>query len=135
MKVDVAQWVSRLPLAEEQVGDGIVLDGWLGRAEDGRADIFVSGLRLSFRLQDILETQSVGMEDPSAPSSPRPVRLLVRRGAAVLDIRPDQLCEICLSRRKPFALAVRPSHLVLGPANRFRELEREFLLKHGLIDP
>lgn len=135
MKVDVAQWVSRLSLAEEQAGDGIVLDGWLGRVEDGRADIFVSGLRISFRLRDILEAESVETDDASAPSSPRPVRLLVRRGAAVLDVRPEELCEVFLPRQKPFALAVRPSHLVLGPASRFRELEREFILKHGLIDP
>lgn len=134
MKVDIAQWVSRLPLAEEQAGDGIVLDGWLGHGEDGRVDIFVSGLRLSFRSQDILEAESVEIDNASAPSSPKPVRLLVRRGAAVLDIRPEELCETFPPRRKPFALAIRPSHLVLGPASRFRELEREFLLKHGLMD-
>src|SRR5512134_512824 len=126
MKIDIAQWVSRLPLAEEQVGDGIALEGWLGHGEDGRADIFVCGLRLSFRLRDILETECVETEDASAPSSPRPVRLLVRGGAAVLDIRPEELCEALPPRRKPFALAVRPSHRVLGTANRFRELEREF---------
>ncbi len=133
MKVDVAQWLCRLPLAEEQAAEGIVLDGWLVSDEEGRADILVKGLRLSFRGQDILESESVETEGASAPSSPRHVRLLVRRGAAVLDIRPDELCDAYPSHQKPFALAVRPSHLVLGPANAFRELEREFLLKHGLI--
>lgn len=134
MKVEVAQWLCRLPLADEKVGDGIVLDGWLVPGGDGRADVSVRGLRLSFRSQDVLETQSVETEDAPAPSSPRAVRLLVRRGAAVLDIRPDEFCDALPLGRKPFALAVRPSHQVLGPANRFRELEREFLLKHGLID-
>ena len=134
MKVDVAQWVSLLPRAEEQAGDGIVLDGWLGRGQNGRVDIFVGGLRLSFRLRDILAIESVTTEDTSAQASPRPVRVLVRRGAALLDIRPAELCERLPSHQKPFALAVRPYHRVLGGANRFRELEREFLLTHGLID-
>jgi hypothetical protein len=134
MNIDVAEWLCRLPLADEQAGDGIVLDGWLVPGEDGRTDISVRGLRLSFRSQDVLETQSVETEDAYAPSSPRAVRLLVRRGAAVLDIRPDEFCVALPPRRKPFALAVRPSHQLLGPANRFRELEREFLQKHGLID-
>jgi hypothetical protein len=135
MNVDIVQWVSRLPCADEHAGDGFVLDGWLGRGEDGRAEIFVRGLRLSFRLRDILEIESIETEDGSAPSSRRPARLLVRRGAAVLDIRLDELCEALPPKRKPFALAVRPSHRGVGPANRFRELERAFLLKHGLIDP
>ena len=135
MNVDIVQWLSGLPGADEHAGDGLVLDGWLGRSEDGRAEIFVRGLRLSFRVRDILEIEFVETEDASAPSSRRPVRLLVRRGAAVLDMRPDELCEALPPKTKPFALAVRPSHRAVGPANRFRELERAFLLKHGLIDP
>jgi hypothetical protein len=134
MKVDVVQWLSRLPLAEEQAGDGIVLDGWLGRGEHGRADIFTGGLRISVRSQEILEVGSAETDRIPAPFSLKPVRIVVRRGAALLDIRPHELCEQLPPKRKPFALAVRPSHQPLGPADRFRELEREFLRKHGLTD-
>jgi len=132
MNDDIVKWVSRLPLAAEQDGDGLVLDGWLGRSEDGQAEIFLRGLRLSFRWRDILEITPIETED-SAASSRKFARLTIRRGAAVLDIRPDELCEALPPKRKPFALAVRPSYPAIGPANRFRELERAFLLKHRLI--
>jgi hypothetical protein len=134
MKVDLAQWLFRLPLAEEKAADGIVLAGWLGRGEDGRVDIFAGRLRLSVRSQEILEIESAETDEVSATFSLKPVRVVVRRGAALLDIRPDELCKELPPQRKPFALAVRPSHRPLGPADRFRQLEREFLRKHGLID-
>jgi hypothetical protein len=38
-------------------------------------------------------------------------------------------------RRRPFALAVRPQTILLGPSPRFRELERQFLRRHALLDP
>ena len=134
MKVDVVHWVSRLPLAEESVGEGIVLEGWLGRGEDSRADIFTGRMRLSFRWQDILEIEPAAMDDGPVEDSLILVRVAVRRGAALLDIRPEELCGRLPPKPKPFALAVRPSHEPLGRADRFRELEREFLRKHGLID-
>jgi len=135
MNDEIVQWVSRLPLVDERAGDGLVLDGWLGRSENGRAEIFVRGLRLSFRLRDILEIESLETDAAATPSARTPVRLVVRRGAGVLDIRLSELCEGLTPKQRPFALTVRPSHRAIGPANHFRELERAFLLKHGLIDP
>ena len=134
MKVDVVHWLSLLPLAEEHAGEGIVLNGWIGCGENGRAEIFASGLRLSFGSQDILDIEPAGTDFVSATSPLKPVRVVVRRGATLLDVRPDTLCEDLLPQQKPFALAVRLSHQPIGPADRFRELEREFLRKHGLID-
>ena len=134
MKIDVAQWIALLPLAEERTVDGIVLSGWLTPGENGQADLFVGGLRLSFQTDDFLEIEPVETEDLRPSGSPRLAHVLLRRGAPILDIRLDALCKAQPSQLKPFALAVRPSHLLLGPASRFRDLEREFLLKHGLID-
>jgi hypothetical protein len=133
MKIDVARWVALLPLAEEPTVEGIVLSGWLAPGEDGQADLFVGGLRLSFQIDDLLEIEPEA-EDVRPPGSPRLVHILLRRGAPILDIRLDALCQEQPPQLKPFALAVRPSHLLLGPVSRFRDLEREFLLKHGLID-
>ena len=134
MKIDVAQWVALLPLAEEPTVDGIVLSGWLAPGADGQADLFVGELRLSFQTDDFLEIEPVETEDVRPSGSPRLAHILLRRGAPILDIRLDALCEGKPPQLKPFALAVRPSHLLLGPVSRFRDLEREFLLKHGLID-
>lgn len=136
--LDVEEWLATLLVAEEESGDGIVLDGWVltseltGEIEKVR--LVVGGLYLSFAREDVTDIESVvaaghGSVPPGAFAS----RVVVRRGAPILDIRLERLC--LQQTRRPFALSVRPSTITLGPSNRFRELERQFLRDHSLVDP
>jgi len=73
-------------------------------------------------------------EDEPLPFQLRPVCVLIRANSPILDIQFHKLCERLPPQRRPFALAVRPAHHLLGFTDRFRDLEREFLAKNGLID-
>ena len=134
MALDVARWVSLLPLAKEETGDGIVLRGCIAHSENDKIDVFAGELRLSFRREDILKIEFGEPEDDSSPFQLRTACVLIRENSPILDIRFSNLCERLPSQKRPFALAVRPSAYRLGGTDRFRDLEREFLAKHGLID-
>jgi hypothetical protein len=135
MNIGVEKWLSHLPFAEEHAGDGIVLTGLLVPGDPGGLHVLVGELRLSFLNEDIVEIEPVATsESLFAHEDEGMVRVLVRRGAPVEDVRPSELCNKVLPQRRPFALSVRPLVVTLGPRARFRDLEREFLLSQSLID-
>lgn len=137
MNIKLETWLSRLPMAEEQVGDGIVLSGRLMPGAAGEFRILAGQLCLSFLRADILEIEPVSV--PTADGLLQPpvqpeVRVLLRQGAPIQDVRAAELCDQILPQRRPFALSVRPLTITLGPCTRFRDLEREFLLSQSLIE-
>jgi len=97
---------------------------------------FLSGeFCFSFRLEDILDIEVVETaEIPFSREGAGTIRVLIRRGARVQDIRPGEFCDQSSPGPRPFALAVRPRVITLGPQTLFRDLEREFLLTRALID-
>ncbi|HEY8455795.1 MAG TPA: hypothetical protein VIL34_09390 [Actinopolymorphaceae bacterium] len=128
-------WLSRLPLADEQAADGIVLTGRVFAGGLDQVHVLVDDLRLTFRAEDIVEVEEVPTSGGDRLHlAPRVFRVVVRPGAPLQDARPGELCERPSPGRRPFALSVRPPVITLGPATRFRDLEREFLLSQGLID-
>jgi hypothetical protein len=131
MNVDVAQWIAHLPRADEQVGDGLVLTGYVLPAGAGEMRLAVGEVGLAFALADILDV-APAQEDFGPASSTPAVRVVVRRGASLLDARPAML--VTGRPRMPFALSVRLTPVVLEPSRRFRDLERRFLLDHSLLD-
>ncbi len=54
------------------------------------------------------------------------VRVVLTRGARLLDARPAELFEGSIPGRVPFALATRPPVIRLGAKPRFRALERDY---------
>ena len=140
MNISVEKWICCLPFAEEQAGDGIVLTGRLIAGEVGYFHLLVGELRLSFLPKDIAVIEPLVTSELLLPGESRglgpvaTVRIVVRHGAPIQDIRPSELCERVLPERRPFALSVRPRVITLGPRTRFRDLEREFLLSQLLVD-
>jgi len=135
MNIDLEKWLSQLPIVEEEIGHGILLNGWLVPGEIDQISIIVGELRLSFFSSDVVETKSVGSTEHLPPSAGVPIRLVVRRGAPILDICLERPSEGFSQQRRPFALSVRPPTIIRGPSNKFRDLERQFLQSHSLIDP
>ena len=134
MNRDSEKWPSHLPIAEEVVGEGIVLNGWLVPSKPETLCIVTSELCLVFHQIDIIEIESVtSIEDPAELQPAIPVRIVIRREAPILDIRLAKLREGLSPQHRPFALAVRPLTITIGPANRFRDLERGFLEGEELV--
>jgi hypothetical protein len=138
MNIRVEKLLSGLPFAEEQAGDGIVLTGRLLAGEVDYFHCLIGELRLSFLPEDIEEVEPLSTSElllsQEGIGTAGTVRIVVRRGAPVQDIRPSELCEKMQPLRRPFALSVRPRVITVGPFTRFRDLEREFLLGRMLID-
>jgi hypothetical protein len=135
MKTNIEQWLAHLPLADEQAGDGFVLTGRLVSVDGDEVRIVVGEPCLSFSPDDILDIAPVEVTEQLGPTpSPGTVRVAIRRGASLLDARPGTLIDGLPPPRRPFALATRPTPIILDPVPRFRELERRFLLSQSLID-
>jgi hypothetical protein len=124
---DLERWLAVLPGADEEPGDGLVLSGRLAPAPPGRVRLVTRDLSLAFHADDVLDLESSGAAGE--------VRLLLRRGAALVDARPAPLEPDAPAGRRPFALATRPRTLTLAPAPRFRALERAFLERLGREPP
>jgi hypothetical protein len=131
----VDRLLSRLPLVEEHAGHGIVLTGRPIAGDVGHLHFLSGEFCFSFRLEDVLDIEVLDTAElPFSQEDAGTFRVLIRRGARVQDIRPGEFCDQGSPRRRPFALAVRPRVITMGPHTRFRDLEREFLLARGLID-
>lgn len=134
MNTDIKKWLSLLPFAEEQAANGIVLNGCLVSSQARKATILVGGVYLSFHRSDILEIEPAdSTEDPVHPPSKVAIRVVIRRGASLLDIGLGQLDDEPSHHRRPFALSVRSLAATPAAADRFRNLERQFLLRHSLL--
>jgi hypothetical protein len=134
LDTDVENWLSHLPLADEYPANGAVLNGWLVSSKARQITILVGEVYLSFHRSDILEIELADSQEITPdPSGKLAVRAIVRRGARLLDIRLVQLDDNLSQQRRPFALAARPLAPVLPPAGRFRDMERQFLLRHSLL--
>jgi hypothetical protein len=82
MNVDVAQWIAHLPRADEQVGDGLVLTGYVLPAGAGEMRLAVGEVGLAFALADILDARPAIL----ATGRPRmPFALSVRLTPVVLE--------------------------------------------------
>jgi hypothetical protein len=135
MKAEIEQWLVQLPFAEGEVGDGLVLTGWLLPTESGLTRIVAGELCLLFSTDDVLDVEPVGVTEQFGPTSASgALRVAIRRGAPLLDARPGVLSDGPRPPRRPFALATRLVPMILDPAPRFRELERQFLLDNSLMD-
>jgi hypothetical protein len=133
MSMDVEKWLSHLPIAEEHIGEGILLTGEFVPSAPREARILVGELCLTFLREDILDIEPAA-ELENAPPLPRRIHIVVRKGARLLDAREKDLCGTAVRGRRPFALSTRPSIVTDDPPPRFRDLERQFLQRQSLID-
>lgn len=131
--MDVEKWLSHLPIAEEHIGEGILLNGEFMPSAPGEARILVGELCLTFHREDILDTEPAAELENSLPLR-HVIRIVVRKGAPLLDARAKDLCGAALPARRPFALTTRPSIMTSDPAPCFRDLEHQFLRRESLID-
>lgn len=136
MNSEIANLLARLPPAEEELGDGIVLTGRLLPRAPNEVNVLSGGFCFTFFLKDVLAIEPIGIEELEKQfASKEEVRVLVRRHAPILNILPGQLYSGLLTRQRPFALSVRSAALTLRIANRFRTMEQEFLSRHSLKRP
>ncbi|HKT48555.1 MAG TPA: hypothetical protein VJP87_13605 [Candidatus Acidoferrales bacterium] len=109
MLIDLNSLLASLPMAVEDRHAGIQLCGWLAPSEAGEMRIVAGDLCLCFREPDVLEIErDVMTESGLQPESAIRVRVLIRRGAPLLDLCLSKVYEGLFPGRKPFALAVRP---------------------------
>jgi hypothetical protein len=135
MNIDVDRWLECLPIAEARTGDGMVIAGQLTAGPAHGVWLLVGELCLAFRLGDILEVVPVAPTERSvASTSQQGVRVLVRRGAPLLDVGLSKATGFEERQRRPFALSARPLTTQVSPCPHFLRLEREFLLRESLID-
>lgn len=132
MSIDIGRWLARLPIAEGHLTQGILLTGTFLPSVPGQVHILVGELCLMFLREDIVEVEPAADPPGAAPDAGR-VRIVVRKGAPLLGARARDLCATATPRR-PFALAVRPRVITHDPSPRFRDLERQFLQRHALVD-
>jgi hypothetical protein len=133
MSMDVEKWLSHLPIAEERIGEGILLNGEFMPSAPGEARILVGELCLTFLREDILDLE-LAAELENSPPRPHLIRIVVRKGAPLLDARAKDLCGTAVPGRRPFALSTRRSIITYDPSPRFRDLEHQFLQRQSLID-
>jgi hypothetical protein len=107
--MDTETLLSGLPIAEEDTPSDIVLCGWLAPSAPGQFRILVGDLCLCLAEADLLEIEPNALaEFAIRPVSAIGVRIVIRRGAPLLDICMSKIYEGLFPGRKPFALSVRP---------------------------
>lgn len=128
MSIDIEKWISRLPLAEELAAEGILLSGQIINGGAGKICVLSGALRLTFSQDDVLKMENSLVEGQSA--------IVIRRKAPLLELEsmPSELCDVLSSKRRPFALAVRSRNILVGPSQKYRNLERQFLVNEGLLE-
>jgi hypothetical protein len=134
MSMDVEKWLSHLPIAEEHIGEGILLNVEFMPSAPGEARILVGELCLTFLREDILDIEPAAELENLPPPHLHLIRIVVRKGAPLLDARAKDLCGTAAPGRRPFALSTRPSIITHDPSPRFRDLEHQFLQRQSLID-
>ena len=132
MSMDVENWLSHLPMAEEHICEGILLNGEFIPSAPGEARVLVGELCLTFLCEDILDIERAAESEDSSLHL-RMMRIVIRKGAHLLDARAKDPSVASVPGKRPFALAARPS-ITYNPSPRFRELERQFRERHSLID-
>jgi hypothetical protein len=131
--LDVSRWISQLPEAVEEVPHDLALVGWLVPATDEVVRIVTGDLCLTVASADVLRVDD--LLEQGGPSDEPPYQVVLRRGAALLDICPRQCVDRFMpSGRRPFALSSRPDSPTAEPAHRYRTLETAFLTEAGLVD-
>jgi hypothetical protein len=127
MTIHVQRWLAQVPDADERFPDGIALEGWLIAAGDGEARFLTGRLCLTFSRADIVAIEEVAEEESRTEGSAIHVRVVVGRGARLLDASPAELFDGLIPGRAPFALATRPPVIRTGAIPRFSALERDYL--------
>ena len=123
-RYDVAAWLQHLPDADEEYSSEIVVEGWLAPSTVNEVRLVAGVLCLTFLQTDVLRLEQVESTDrPSIRT-----RMVLRRGATLLDARPAECAGDARTRgRQPFAIATRPTPMKPITMARFRELESDFL--------
>jgi hypothetical protein len=130
---DRKRWIAHLPVADEETVVDLVVVGWLLPGPAERAQIVAGDLCLTFATIDVLDLEPLGEPLEKSDGGARRVRLVVRRGAALLDVCPRECVVGRLPLgRQPFALSSRPLNMDIPSRTRFPELEEDFLTRAGL---
>jgi hypothetical protein len=131
MSENIEEWLSQLPTAHECPSEGILLVGTLAPSAPEVACVVVGGFCFVFRRADILDIE---IQDCSqVASQPQTIRVVVRKGAPLMNAFPSDIRGESPTGRRPFALSSRQSIGVSNPCPRFRALEDHFLRKHSLL--
>jgi hypothetical protein len=131
---DRQRWIDSLPYADEEAGIGLVMMGRLIPGPAHMTRIATGALCLTFATADVLSIADVPngsqleMSDPAAPRK----RLVVRRGAVLWDVCPDECVTPAPPGRQPFAFSSRPSTPRPKTRSHFTDLETDFLRRAGL---
>lgn len=132
--VDVSDWLAGLAGEEKPDADRVVLTGVLVGAAGDRVQIVPDRVLIELDRGDIASA----VERPAPPGTPDdtlvPVLVTLAPGAGIRAARPLAPPD----RRRPFALASRPTTAWTVESPRFRALERRYLTEHGLapaLDP
>jgi hypothetical protein len=113
-----------LPQLDESVASAVELQCVLLRLHMNTVDVALGGISLALDLTDILAVRLL----TDIPYGGFPcVQLELRPGARVTAVGAWSEARTADRTRRPFALAVRPEHLVTLPNARFAERERRFL--------
>jgi hypothetical protein len=120
---NVELWLRQIPNADDAL---IRLRGKLVACSPSEVSLIVTQVLLSFAPEDVVQVTL--LEGGDVPGK---ATLLLRNGAMLLAAeRSDAMAETV---RRPFALCVRPRVIRSDAAPRFRETERRFLAKHGIV--
>jgi hypothetical protein len=128
VRLDVDRWLAQLPVADERESADIVLEGCLIASDNDKVRLLVGRLCLAFARADVLAAEELDdRECGESTAAAIHARLVVRRGAALLDASPGELHADRIRGRAPFALSARPPVILAAPAPRYRALERAFM--------
>jgi hypothetical protein len=130
MVVDVARWLADLPRADEEITPQLVFEGWLIQGTAPFIRIISGGLCLKFATGDVI---GIEVLDTASEERARRARVIVRRGAPLLDACPgERMLGHLPAGRRPFALSSRPLFPGTISRTRFRELEEDFIRRNRL---
>jgi hypothetical protein len=130
----VHNWVDQLPHLDPPELDGMSICGFLIRRRPGQIGLLVANVLLEFDESDVLDSCELDPPDGLRDAAAIHVRIWLRSGAPLLDIRDSPgLRDALIQGAEPFAVAVRHDEVGAVNAPRYARLEAEYLQRHRLM--
>jgi hypothetical protein len=133
--LDTPRWISGLPDAVEEEPDDLVLVGRVVGEGGSGITVVSGGLCLTLPSDAVLSIEAIEPDTRRPGDSDRANRVVIKRGAALLDVRPRECVEgLIPAGRRPFPISTRGQTPRSTAATKYKALERAFLTAAGLTE-
>lgn len=118
---------------QPNTSDAVILEGHLLRGRPDTVKLLVGGLYVEVPTEDLVTIDDVGDGAGSSSDFGIPVKVSLHRPVRLLEVGPGwPYAGLFKEGRRTFASSSRPWSPMPPRSSRYRELEQEFLRRHGL---